>query len=94
VSSAKIDKLVRMANQIGDFFAALPEAEGVAGAANHLQRFWTPKMIGELVEHASQPNSGLNTTAERAVAKLRTELEARATPTLAAPWRAEPSRVS
>ena len=47
VSSAKIEKLVRMANQIGDFFAALPEAEGVAGAANHLRRFWTPKMIGE-----------------------------------------------
>ena len=43
MSSAKVDKLVRMANQIGDFFAALPEAEGVAGAANHLKRFWTPR---------------------------------------------------
>ena len=28
MSSAKIDKLVRMANQIGDFFAAQPEATG------------------------------------------------------------------
>jgi formate dehydrogenase subunit delta len=74
VSSAKIEKLARMANQIGDFFAAFPEAEGVAGAANHLKRFWTPKMIGELIEHASRPNSGLNAIAERAVAKLRTEL--------------------
>jgi hypothetical protein len=74
-----------MANQIGDFFAALPEAEGVAGAANHMKRFWTPKMIGELVEHACPPNSGLNAVAERAVGKLRTELEALRTPIGPAP---------
>ena len=33
-------------------------------------------MIGELVEHACQPNSGLNAVAERALVKLRAELEA------------------
>ena len=94
MSSAKVDKLVRMANQIGDFFAALPEAEGIAGAANHLKRFWTPKMIGELVEHACQPNSSLNAVAERAVGKLRTELEALRKPALRAPRQTEPSSVS
>ena len=94
MSSAKSEKLARMANQIGDFFAALPEAEGVAGAANHLKRFWTPKMIGELIERASQPNSGLNAIAERAVAKLRTELAAGPAPMAPAPWRAERSSVS
>ena len=36
VTGGKIDKLVRMANQIGDFYAAMPEREGIEGAATHL----------------------------------------------------------
>jgi formate dehydrogenase subunit delta len=39
------DKLVHMANQIGQFFAAMPdEAEARAGIAGHLQRYWAPTM--------------------------------------------------
>ena len=38
MSSEKIAKLVRMANQIGDYFRTLPEAEATAGAADHLRR--------------------------------------------------------
>ena len=49
VTTAKIDKLVHMANQIGDFYAAMPEREAIEGVATHLSRFWTPKMIRELV---------------------------------------------
>ena len=37
MSAAKIDKLVRMANQIGDFFAPMPEEEAAKGVATHLQ---------------------------------------------------------
>lgn len=45
-----IDNLVRMANRIGDFFEAMPDAdEARAGIAQHLQRFWTPSMRAELV---------------------------------------------
>ena len=39
------DKLVHMANQIGQFFAAMPDAaEAREGIANHLQRYWAPAM--------------------------------------------------
>ncbi len=39
------DKLVHMANQIGQFFAAMPDAaEARAGIAGHLQRYWAPSM--------------------------------------------------
>jgi len=48
VSKAKIDKLVRMANQIGDFFAPMGDAAATRGVATHLKRFWTPKTIGEI----------------------------------------------
>ena len=36
MTTGKIDKLVRMANQIADFYAAMPEREAIAGAALHL----------------------------------------------------------
>ena len=37
MTTAKIDKLVHMANQIGDFYAAMPEREAIEGVATHLQ---------------------------------------------------------
>ena len=40
--SEKIEKLVRMANQIADFFAPYPEEEAVAGMQQHIRSFWTP----------------------------------------------------
>ena len=71
MSGAKIDKLVRMANQIGDFFAAMPETEATQGAASHLRLYWTPKMIHEIVAFVEQGGQGLNPTAQRAVHSLK-----------------------
>ena len=70
MSGAKIDKLVHMANQIGDYFKAMPAPAAVDGAADHLRRFWTPKMIREIVAHAHAGASGLNPTAAEAVKRL------------------------
>ncbi|ATE61513.1 formate dehydrogenase subunit delta [Thauera sinica] len=45
-----IDNLVRMANRIGDYFAAYPDrSEAEAAIARHLQMFWTPQMRRELL---------------------------------------------
>jgi formate dehydrogenase subunit delta len=71
VNTAKIDNLVRMANQIGDFYAAMPEKEAAAGAASHLRLYWTPKMIRELVAFAEAGSTGLNPTAAHAVEALK-----------------------
>ena len=40
------DKLIAMANQIGQFFGTQPgtDAERAAGIASHLRRFWDPRM--------------------------------------------------
>jgi formate dehydrogenase subunit delta len=44
--------LIHMANQIGDFFAAMPEQdEALQGIAGHLQRFWEPRMRSQLLEY-------------------------------------------
>ncbi len=44
--------LVRGANRIAAFFAAMPDAaEARAGVAGHLQRYWAPVMRQRLRQH-------------------------------------------
>ncbi len=71
MTTGKIDKLVHMANQIGDFYAAMPDEEAKEGIATHLRRYWTPKMIRELVAFADHGGAGLNPIAARAVEALK-----------------------
>ncbi|MBN9222678.1 MAG: formate dehydrogenase subunit delta [Mesorhizobium sp.] len=44
------EKLVRMANQIADFFHSRPREEGVAGVADHINKFWEPRMRRQFFE--------------------------------------------
>jgi formate dehydrogenase subunit delta len=71
VTTGKLDKLVFMANQIGDYFAAMPEHEAIEGTASHLRLYWTPKMIREIIVVADQGHSGLNSIAARAIESLK-----------------------
>jgi len=80
VSTAKIDKLVRMANQIGDFFAPFEEDEAARGIATHIKRFWTPKMIGEIIGYHESGRTGLHAATARAVAELEREAKEAAAP--------------
>ncbi len=58
--SEKLDKLVRMANQIADFFRPYPEEKAVAGVQEHLRSFWTKRMRNELAEYAAAGGAGLH----------------------------------
>ena len=45
-----LDNLVHMANRIGAFFAAQPDrAEALAGIADHLKKFWDPRMRAQIL---------------------------------------------
>src|ERR1700688_5053051 len=47
--------LVKMANDIGDFFRAEPQREdAIAGIANHIAKFWTKRMRAKLHSHLEQ----------------------------------------
>jgi formate dehydrogenase subunit delta len=47
-----IPNLVRMANRIGDFFESIPcHEEALSGIADHIHRFWDPRMRRELLAH-------------------------------------------
>ena len=44
-----IHNLVHMANQIGEFFSAYPDRdEAMEGIANHIRKFWEPRMRSKL----------------------------------------------
>ena len=44
-------QLVKMANQIGDFFEGMPDREQAkADIANHLKKFWDPRMRKTIVQ--------------------------------------------
>jgi formate dehydrogenase subunit delta len=46
------EHLVKMANDIGDFFRAEPVREdAVAGIANHISKYWTKRMRAKLDAH-------------------------------------------
>jgi formate dehydrogenase subunit delta len=46
------DNLIRMVNRIGAFFAAMPDREeAMRDLAQHVRRFWEPRMRRQLFEH-------------------------------------------
>ena len=67
------DDLVRMINQIAQFFDPYPEAEAVAGVAEHLHKFWDPSMRRELIDARQQLAPRLHPLANSALTVLAAE---------------------
>jgi len=44
MSHSTSEHLVKMANQIGDFFGSQRHSDGAAGVADHIKKFWDPRM--------------------------------------------------
>lgn len=67
----KIERLVSMANDIGAFFDADPDkAEAARSVANHLKRFWDPRMRRQILAHYREGGAGLNPVVRSAVGLL------------------------
>jgi len=51
--------LIRMANRIGDFFKAMPERdEALQGIAEHIRKFWEPRMRKDLLAAVEAGEAG------------------------------------
>ena len=61
------ERLVKMANEISDFFRLKPEEEAVAGAADHIIKFWDPRMRAKMAAHLAGGGDGLKPLALKAV---------------------------
>ena len=69
----KADRLVHMANQIADFFSSYPQEQAVAGVADHLHKFWDPRMRRQIIEYVGTDGAGLRDIALAAIKKLAAE---------------------
>jgi formate dehydrogenase subunit delta len=65
------DKLVMMANQIGTFFASQGEAAAVPGIAEHIKKFWEPRMRQAIFAHLDAGGAGLRPDVKQALDTLR-----------------------
>lgn len=63
--------LIRMANQIAAFFEPYSHEEGVAGTAEHIGRFWEPRMRRALYELLDRGGEGLSPMALEAARRHR-----------------------
>lgn len=70
------DKLVRMANRVGDFFAAMPDHdEAIEGVALHLKRFWEPRLRRQVLAHVDEHDgAGLQALVVEALQRHRAML--------------------
>lgn len=65
------EKLVHMANQIGEFFMSQGQEKAPMAIAEHLRKFWDPRMRALIVAHLEAGGAGLHPQARIAVEKLR-----------------------
>ena len=69
--SSTLDRLVMMANQIGRFFTPQREGDPVAGIADHLEKFWDPRMKENIVAHWRAGGAGLDGPVREAIGRLK-----------------------
>jgi formate dehydrogenase subunit delta len=62
-----------MANQIGKFFASQGPDEAVAGTADHIKKFWDPRMRAAILRHLEAGGQGLDAVARGAVESLESD---------------------
>jgi len=69
------ERLVYMANQIGDFFKYQKKDEIVPGIANHIKKFWDPRMREAIFAYIDQGGEGLDPPVKEALLHLKDQRE-------------------
>jgi formate dehydrogenase subunit delta len=65
------ERLVYMANQIGKFFQYQRADEVVPGIANHIKKFWDPRMRNAIFAYLDQGGDGLDPNVKEAILQLK-----------------------
>jgi formate dehydrogenase subunit delta len=77
--SSHLDTLVRMANDIGKFFRAQGEERAIAGIADHVMKFWEPRMKKQIFAHLDAGGAGLDPLTLKAIQKLKADMHGKPT---------------
>jgi formate dehydrogenase subunit delta len=72
VSGGTAERVVAMANQIARNMATQRHDAAAAAVADHIAKFWDPRMKALVFAHAEAGGAGLDTLAAEAVDLLRT----------------------
>jgi formate dehydrogenase subunit delta len=64
------EKLIYMANQIGKFFASQGPEQAAAGTADHIKKFWDPRMRAAIFAHLETGGAGLDPVVLEAIEQL------------------------
>jgi formate dehydrogenase subunit delta len=67
-----------MANQIATFFAGEDRETAVAATADHLRKFWDPRMRAEIIAHGRAGGEGLSEVARQALLLVTEDAAAKA----------------
>ncbi len=65
------DRLIHMANQIGKFFQSQGDGKAVPGIADHIGKFWDPRMRAAIRAHLEAGGAGLDPAVRDAIATLK-----------------------
>ena len=65
------DRLIHMANQIGKFFQLQGRDKAVPGIAEHIRKFWDPRMRATISAHLDAGGAGLDPNVRDAIATLK-----------------------
>ena len=76
MSRSTEDRLVYMANQIGKFFESQGHDQEVAGVADHIRKFWDPRMRKAIFAHLDAGGAGLDPNVCEALASLKAKASA------------------
>jgi formate dehydrogenase subunit delta len=71
MSHSNHNNLVYMANQIGKFFESQGHDQEVAGVADHIRKFWDPRMRKGIYAHLDAGGAGLDPNVLEALTTLR-----------------------
>ena len=72
------DRLIYMANQIGTFFKSQGEGKAVPGIADHIHKFWDPRMRKTIFAHLDAGGAGLDPNVLEALTALQKKAAAQA----------------
>lgn len=72
----KTERLIVMANQIGDFFESYPDAElAKKSIASHIKNFWAQNMRQQLIRHVLEnQGAGLHAKVSEAIREHQARL--------------------
>ena len=65
------EDMIRMANQISDFFKSYTEKEAIEGISDHISKFWEPRMRRDFFVHVDSGGKGFSELVMKAAVAVK-----------------------